>query len=58
MFRHFKKIEGLFFPATEAEPIHLVAINVGRPITRQRFTAAHELCHFLKDSNNGQLLCP
>ncbi len=51
VFRNFKNMEGLFMPATEEMPIDLIAINAKRPITRQRFSAAHELCHFLKDAD-------
>ena len=51
VFRNFDKMEGLFMPFTADMPIDLVAINAKRPITRQRFSAAHELCHFLKDAD-------
>ena len=30
-----------------------MGINLKRPITRQWFTAAHELCHHLKDVHGG-----
>lgn len=51
VFRDFDKMEGLFMPSTNDMPVDLVAINARRPITRQRFSAAHELCHFLKDAD-------
>lgn len=51
VFRNFNKMEGLFMPSTKDMPIDLVAINAKRPITRQRFSAAHELCHYLKDAD-------
>ena len=51
VFRNFDKMEGLFMPATGDMPMDLVAINARRPITRQRFSAAHELCHYLKDTD-------
>ena len=51
VFRNFDKMEGLFMPATDDMPIDLVALNAKRPITRQRFSAAHELCHYLKDTD-------
>ena len=51
VFRNFDKMEGLFMPSTADMSIDLVAINAKRPITRQRFSAAHELCHFLKDAD-------
>ena len=33
--------------------IPVVGINITRPITRQRYTAAHELCHHIKDSKSS-----
>lgn len=54
--RDFGKLEGVFIPAKDQEDIPIVGINLNRPITRQRFTAAHELCHYLKDSN--EQICP
>lgn len=51
VFRLFHRLEGLFFPADGGGDMDLVAINSGRPITRQRYSAAHELCHLLKDRN-------
>lgn len=58
VFRNFSKLEGLFMPSTEDMPLDLVAINAKRPITRQRFSAAHELCHYLKDADaNTTFMC-
>lgn len=57
VFKNFKKLEGLYLPSTEESPVELVAINANKPITRQRFSAAHELCHSLKDSNSSSLVC-
>lgn len=54
--RNFKTLEGVFIPAKDDDDIPIVGINLNRPITRQRFTAAHEICHFLKDSK--QYACP
>lgn len=52
-FREFSRnYEGFYFPPESEEDIPLVGINVKRPIHRQRYTATHELCHFLKDGNN------
>ena len=51
VFRNFKNLEGLYMPATSETDVDLVAININRPITRQRFSAAHELCHVLKDAD-------
>ena len=58
IFCDFDKLEGLFIPAKNNHQKHLVAINYNRPITRQRFTAAHELCHLLKDlKSNSEIQC-
>lgn len=54
--RDFGKLEGVYIPAINQEDIPIVGINLNRPITRQRFTAAHELCHFLRDSD--EQICP
>lgn len=56
VIRDFGKLEGVYIPAHDQDDIPIVGINLNRPITRQRFTAAHELCHFIKDSE-GQI-CP
>lgn len=53
----FHKLEGVYIPATQTGDIPLVGINVNRPITRQRFTAAHELCHHFRDADK-QISCP
>jgi len=55
-FREFDRLEGLYLVPDDLDDIPLVGINVNRPITRQRFTAAHELCHHLKDRETQ--LCP
>lgn len=52
----FKKLEGVYIPATSEEDIPVVGININRPITRQRFTAAHELCHHFRDADK-QISC-
>ena len=49
-FRPFKKYEGIYIPAANEEDFSIVGVNLNRPIARQRFTAAHELCHHLKDA--------
>lgn len=56
-FRPFDKYEGAYIPASSPDDVPVVGINIGRPITRQRFTAAHELCHHLKDSGHNPLAC-
>lgn len=53
----FHKLEGVYIPATQTGDIPLVGINGNRPITRQRFTAAHELCHHFRDADK-QISCP
>ena len=52
-----KKLEGVYIPASSEEDIPAVGINANRPITRQRFTAAHELCHHFRDADK-QITCP
>lgn len=53
----FDKLEGIYIPASGKDDMPLVGINGNRPITRQRFTAAHELCHHFKDSDKTSS-CP
>ncbi|MBR0317413.1 MAG: ImmA/IrrE family metallo-endopeptidase, partial [Synergistaceae bacterium] len=55
---NFKKLEGVYIPISDGKDIPVVGINANRPITRQRFTAAHELCHHIHDANNKQITCP
>lgn len=55
IMRPFKKYEGIYIPAEKDDDFPVVGINLNRPITRQRFTAAHELCHHLKDSKRGYM---
>ena len=55
--RNFKKLEGVYIPATGKDDIPTVGININRPITRQRFTAAHELCHHFRDAER-EISCP
>ncbi len=57
VIRDFKKLEGVYIPAQSEDDIAIVGINANRPITRQRFTAAHELCHHFKDADK-QVACP
>lgn len=56
LFRPFKTYDGVYIPAEDEDDIPIIAINLNKPITRQRYSAAHELCHFLKDSNK-QFAC-
>lgn len=53
IFRPFKKYEGVYIPCVDNDDISIIGINLKRPIVRQRFTAAHELCHHLKDVHKG-----
>ena len=57
VIKNFKNLEGLYIPATSEEDIDVVAINFNRPLYRQRFTAAHEICHCIKDKDNA-IICP
>lgn len=52
-FRPFKKYEGMYIPDEDGRDTPIVGINSERPIARQRFTAAHELCHHLKDARQS-----
>lgn len=56
-YSDFDKLEGLLL---YDKNLSLVSINVSRPITRQRFTAAHELGHIFLHSeiNSNNFLCP
>ncbi len=54
VFRPFKKYEGVYIPSVN-DDVPIIGINLKRPIVRQRFTAAHELCHHLKDIHNGYI---
>jgi predicted secreted protein/Zn-dependent peptidase ImmA (M78 family) len=49
MFRPLEgKPDGFYLPQSPSRPKPGILINSRRPHTRQRYTAAHELCHFLK----------
>jgi Zn-dependent peptidase ImmA (M78 family) len=55
VFRSFSKYEGVYIPAENDGDCPVVGINIKRPITRQRFTAAHELCHHIMDCNSSSI---
>lgn len=55
-FMDFEELEGIYLVPDNVDDIAVVGINYNRPITRKRFTAAHELCHHIKDKNNET--CP
>ncbi len=57
VIRNFYKLEGVYVPAQTQDDIAIVGISANRPITRQRFTAAHELCHHFRDADK-QVACP
>lgn len=42
VIRNFNRLEGVYIPAQSEDDIAIVGISAKRPITRQRFTAAHE----------------
>ena len=46
-FSDFEKLEGIII--NDEDNVTVVSINRQRPLTRQRFTAAHEYCHYIKD---------
>lgn len=60
VFRAFsnKNCEGMYLPAQGKDDVAIVGINIKRPITRQRYTAAHELCHHIKDSRSTYICNP
>ncbi|MBQ9887210.1 MAG: ImmA/IrrE family metallo-endopeptidase [Lachnospiraceae bacterium] len=55
-FMDFEELEGIYLVPETEEDVPVVGINYKRKITRQRFTAAHELCHHIKDRKNEA--CP
>ncbi len=57
-FKPYEKYDGIYVPAEDEDDIPVIGINLKRPITRQRYTAAHELCHHLKDSKKSFVCLP
>lgn len=55
-FMDFKDLEGIYIVPEDENDIPFIGINFNRPIVRQRYTAAHEICHHIKDRDNG--VCP
>lgn len=57
-FSDFDKLEGLLLFDKQKESV--VSINLNRPVTRQRFTAAHELGHVMlhTEIKGENFLCP
>lgn len=58
IFRPFKSYDGIYIPRADQNDIPVVGINLNRPIARQRFSAAHELCHHIKDAHSGFICKP
>ncbi|MBQ0054952.1 MAG: Fic family protein [Synergistaceae bacterium] len=54
---NFHKLEGVYVPAADGDDVPVVGINANRPITRQRYTAVHELCHHFRDTGKS-VVCP
>lgn len=51
-FSDFNKLEGIIL--NDKDNVTIVGINKNRPWTRQRYTAAHEYCHYIKDLNRAE----
>ena len=53
--REFDKLDGIII--NDQDNYTVVGINLKMQLQRQRFTAAHEYCHFIKDlrKNNGEV---
>ena len=51
-FSDFDKLEGIIL--NDEDNVTIVGINRQRPWTRQRYTAAHEYCHYIKDLNRKE----
>ena len=56
-YSDFDKLEGLLLYDKKRS---IISININRPITRQRFTAAHELGHIMlhTEIKGNNFLCP
>ena len=46
-FSDFENLEGIIL--NDEDDVTIVGINRARPWSRQRFSAAHEYCYFIKD---------
>lgn len=50
-FQPLKNLSGAFFPAIPSEYSAAgILINENHPKSRQRYTAAHEFCHYIRDN--------
>jgi len=54
---NFRRLEGVYIPSSSEDDVPIIGINANRPITRQRFTAVHELCHHFRDADK-EVSCP
>ena len=48
MFRPLDEADGYYIPPTPSRLRAGILLNSRRPLPRQRYTAAHELCHFIR----------
>lgn len=51
-FSDFDRLEGIIL--NDKDNATIVGINKNRPWTRQRYTAAHEYCHYIKDLKKSE----
>src|SRR5665647_1949607 len=56
IFNTLTGYDGLYIPKENNDDIPIIGINIDHPITKQRFTAAHELCHHIKDANTTTII--
>lgn len=47
--RSLDRLAGAYLPSANVDGAPGVLINVGHPLSKQRYTAAHELCHHRRD---------
>ena len=55
-FMGFEDLEGIYIVPENEVDVPVACISYKRKITRQRFTAVHELCHHVKDRKSEA--CP
>jgi Zn-dependent peptidase ImmA (M78 family) len=48
LLQPLKALEGYYLPPPERDGVHGIALNSNHPLSRQRYTGAHEYCHFLR----------
>lgn len=59
-FRNFKGLDGVYIVPDDENDIPVIGVNSNRPVTRQRYSVCHELCHHIKDrylSNRNNFTC-